>query len=330
MRRLLMAGGGGSFTPPPSVQEQGSWVRDAGNPIITATLVWEYSGIQEPSVIYDGPGDWKMLARAAWTGTSAIEYFTSTDGIAWTRPKEFDTPSAVLGHGSGGEAADCHYPTYIKVGSDYWCYYVSGNPASGPYHRATATDGFTFSYVAGMSITQPAGRASWGNCYVFEEGGSFYGLFEAGDTDGSPVWETYLYTSADGITWSIGNGGSPLSSLQVAAGGMYGGPWMPATPQIGGRYQLWYHAAPAAGDSPTDLYHATSTDLINWTQVTPNPILTRLGSPTFEDLQIADCCVLEVAGTSYLYYSGLNDSGSPQLASIGLATYAGPLSDFDT
>src|SRR4051812_10319244 len=78
LRRLLMAGGGSGGYPHTggTVTEQGAWVRESGNPIVTPTLSWEHNGIQEPSVIYDGVGDWKMLARAAWTTTAAIEYFT--------------------------------------------------------------------------------------------------------------------------------------------------------------------------------------------------------------------------------------------------------------
>src|SRR4051794_21508886 len=108
----MVGGGSGGFRPHPV--EQGAWQRVDGNPIVTASLSWEYSGLQEPSVLYDGPGDWKMLARAAWTGTAAIEYFTSTDGVSWARPFAARSPSAVLGHGSGGESADCHYPHYMK------------------------------------------------------------------------------------------------------------------------------------------------------------------------------------------------------------------------
>lgn len=319
-RRLLLGGlTTGVFA---AVQEQGAWVRVVGNPILEAALSWEHNGLQEASVLYEGPGDWKMLARAAWTTTAAIEYFTSTDGITWTRPLAL----AVLGHGSGGEISgvDCHYPHYMKVGSAYWCYYVSGDPATGPYHRATASDGFTFALVPGMAITLPSGYTSWGNCYVWEEAGTFFGLFEAGSTAGSPTWAIFLYTSADGITWTIGNGGAALSTLQVAAGGAYGGPWMPAGQKVRGRYQLWYHAAPGAGDLPTDLYHASSDDLITWTKVTPGPLLEHDGG-AFEVTQAADPCVLEVDGESWLFYSGVDQD--TENASIGLARFAGPLTE---
>jgi predicted GH43/DUF377 family glycosyl hydrolase len=301
------------------VQEQGAWVRHPDNPIIVPTIYWENDGIQEPSVLYEGPGDWKMLARIGWAGSAAIVYLTSTDGVVWDKP----LANAVLGYGSGGESADCFYPMYLKVGTDYWCYYVAPSPQGG-YHRATSSDGYTFSATT-MNITLPSGMPYWGNAYVWQEDGAFKGLFEAG-TNPTPILRTFLYTSADGINWTIGNGGAELADLQIAAGGMTGGPWLPPGQKRLGRYQLYYHAAPGSGALPTDIYHATSTDLVNWDVVTPNPIITHLGGSTFEKEQAADACVLEVDGTSWMFYSGVDDTGSH--ARIGLAQYAGPLTDF--
>lgn len=141
------------------------------------------------------------------------------------------------------------------------------------------------------------------------------------------LWEIHLFKSTDGgTTWTAQNSGNPLTSLQIHAGGAYGGPGIYPT-QVGGLYQLWYHAVNASGDLPTDIYRATSPDLINWTPITPNPVLTHLGSG-FEFDQVADPCVVEVAGTSYLFYDG--DNNGTSTAAIGVATIGEPVANVIT
>ena len=75
-------------------------------------------------------------------------------------------------------------------------------------------------------------------------------------------WQIYLYASADGLVWTLAHDG-PLLDLQRHAGGMYGGPSFAtiegrlAPRDDHSRYQLFYHAASAAGNLPTDVYHAS-------------------------------------------------------------------------
>jgi sucrose-6-phosphate hydrolase SacC (GH32 family) len=100
---------------------------------------------------------------------------------------------------------------------------------------------------------------------------------------------------------------------------MYGGPRFATidatlTPKFGGVYHLWYHAATTPG-STSDIYHATSTDRINWT--TNGPVLTHTGTG-FELDQVAGPVIVVVSGTAYMYYDGDDNAG--EAAKIGLAT----------
>jgi sucrose-6-phosphate hydrolase SacC (GH32 family) len=316
-RRLLLgASGARSFAG--RIPEQGRWVRNAGNPIfVDPTAVNDAA--QEVSIFYES-GTWKMWYRGGWhtAGETGMGYATSTDGIAWTRY----VGNPVLGAGGSGEDGNVVQPCVLKIDGTWWCYY-NLYPSQAKY-AATSADGLSWT-LAAVTITLPTGMTAWGNVYAWKEGATWYGFFDAGAT--GTYWRAYLFTSSDGLTWTIANGGNALSSLQIASGSMYGNCAMPTPNKVNGRYQMWYHAAPAGatlnGNLPTDIYHASSDDLVSWNVITPNPILTHLGGATFEKEQCADAKVIEVGGLSYLYYSGVDDTGG--YASVGLAQFAGTL-----
>lgn len=313
-RRLLMAGGGsGSFVIPEATVPpfDASWSRSAANPILVPSVAWEETAVVEPSVMYDG--GWRMWYRGGWSH-EAIGYATSSDGVTWTK----DAGNPVYGLGGSGESADIALPNVQKIAGTYWMWAVKHPFGIGGTNAgvvATSSDGLAWTTQA-SSITLPSGKTLWGNNSVWIEGGTWYRLQEAGPS----TWEVYLYTSSDGLAWSIANSGNPLTTLQVAAGGMYGGPSFAmldgsASPTFSGTYHLWYHAAPASGNNPTDIYHATSSDRITWTQTSPNP-LTHTGTGDEAD-QIADPNVVVHAGTAYLFYDttiNATSSGNIKLA----------------
>jgi len=311
VRRLLIAGGGGSFTVgggahPPT---DDSWVRVGGNPVMSPTG-WEGAWILEPTVLYEA-GTFKMIYTGAsgspWTA-SQFGYATSTDGIAWTR----EPSNPVFGRGEGGESGPVFQPTLFKVGSTYRLYYRS---PTNYLCYATSTDLINWTRVATNIISNPDGQSQWNNTSIIIADGTWYMLAEGFK---SPIYKTYLWTSSDGIAWTAGNSGNPLTTLQVAAGGMYGGPFLWPT-QIGGLWHVWYHAASGSGILPTNIYHATSPDFITWTQTSPNPILSY-GGAAFEVDQVADPSIVVVGGTAYLFYNGSDNTA--ETGSIGLATAA--------
>lgn len=314
LTRALLAGGGSSFPAPLYPPTDASWSRSGSNPMVEAIEAWEQTAVQEPDVTYEGT-TWKMWYRGGW-GTEAIGYATSTDGVSWTKYAS----NPVYGGGGSGEAASMALPEVLLVGSTYYLFCVKhpfGIGGTNSQAVATSTDGIAWTTQA-AAMTLPSGKTLWGNSTAWIEGSTWYRLQEAGPT----AWEVYLYTSTDGLTWTIANGGSALSTLQVAAGGMYGGPTFATkngqpVPQWGGLYHLWYHAAPASGNTPTNIYHATSPDKITWTQTSPNPVLTYTGSG-FEVDQVADPSIVVVGSTAYLFYDGNNNPA--ETAYVLLAT----------
>jgi hypothetical protein len=111
-------------------------------------------------------------------------------------------------------------------------------------------------------------------------------------------WSIAYYTSADGLSWTIQNAGLPVLDH---ANGMVGGPWIK---KDGATYYLFAHSA-VDGNSPTDVYRFTSTDLITWTQYPAGPMLWRYTDDEGRLIngQIADAYIVEVSGTAYLFYS---------------------------
>lgn len=303
-RRLLMVAGagGGTFTlAPPAVPPfDSSWTRYGSNPIMTPAVSWEETAVQEPMVLYES-GAWRMWYTGGWThpGTG---YATSTDGLTWTKYAS----NPVYGQGGSGYANTADCPEVTKVGSTYYLFTSGGVTTSNPFTTfrvATSTDGIAWT-TQSSSIAIGSGKTLWGNRTVWIESGTWYMLQESGPTP----WEIYLYTSSDGLTWSIANSGAPLTTLQVATGGMYGGPGLATdstganTPTFSGTYHAWYHAAPAAGNNPTNIYHATSSDRITWTRT--GAVLTHTGSGDEAD-QIADPSIVVVNGTAYLFYDAV-------------------------
>ena len=141
------------------------------------------------------------------------------------------------------------------------------------------------------------------------------------------VWEIFLYYGTSAMKWTIANSGQPLRQLQRYPGSMYGGchiatvdgQYSPRSP-IDGKYHIWYHAG-QHGNLPTDIYHATSNDLLNWTVTPDQPVLKHQGAGSFAYDQVADPSPLTVGNTAYMAYDGDNNGcKSCAHAAIGLAT----------
>lgn len=311
-RRLLLAlaGGDGGF---PARPEIGRWQRQGA--VLTAPS-WASPGILEPTVRYEGAGDWRMWFRGGGlhgegTGGEQIGYATSTDGIAWT-----DSGAAILGGGVGGEAHPTICPHMRTFGtSTFYLYYT--DIVSHQVSCATSTTGISGFTIAGnIGLSLPSGTDEFGHTEVWKEGSTYYALVDAHNTTPS-YWPTFLATSSSPTSgWSWLNSGNQLSTMRPATNGTYGAAYVrPESPTMSGLYECWYHASPVAGNLVSDLYRAYSSDRVNWTQY--GPILQRTGTG-YEIDQVADPCLLEVAGTSYMYYDA--DEAATGICAIKLAT----------
>lgn len=306
----MFPGGPDGGVVPPGLHPpfDNSWARVGGNPVLTADEGWDGNWVLEPTVLYEG-GLFKMIYTGDnGTGGSfnseQFGYAESADGITWTKHG-----SPVFGGGVGGESDYVNQPTLYKDGSTYRLYYRS------PVNYlciATSTDLLTWSVFDTNIIGNPDGQTEWDNTTIIvDTGGTWHMIAEGFKT---PIYRLYYWTSADGLTWTAGNGGAELVDLQVASGGMYGGPFL-WPEQIAGEWHLWYHAAPGSGLLPTNIYHASSPDFVNWTQT---GMVLAYGVDGFEVDQVADPCILVVGSTAYMFYDG--DDNTLFEGAIGLAT----------
>jgi len=90
----------------------------------------------------------------------------------------------------------------------------------------------------------------------------------------------------------------------------------------GSTFRMWYGAM--AADGHDRLGYAFSSDGVNWTKYTGNPILNIGSEGSWDDNHVNDPDVIKVGGTFYLYFTG-QDGTYDQ---IGLATSTNPEGPF--
>ena len=287
------------------------------NPIIEPTLASETTATYEPNIIYENE-KFVMWYSGGWNAPGVFRA-ESADGLTWTK-----SAAPVIGQGNGGVAGVACRPTAIVVDGVYYCYYAIEVANLANWMRVSSVDGVVWgspTVVAAYNLIP--GRSGFANSAVWVEDGTWYGLATAYANE-APQWAIYLMSSADGVSWTVLNSGLPLSTLQVAVGGTYGGANLFRGGMYNGAYHIFYQAAPYWTVNPTNLYHATSTDKINWTR-TAAPLLTYDGDGMGFD-QIGNPSVFESGGNLYLFYDQTDNTA--ESAYIGVAELAGGIEDF--
>jgi len=273
-----------------------NWLRSNANPLFGGSVA---AAAQEPNVMIEG-GIFKMwYTESAGAATPHLSYATSTDGIHWTQY----SGNPALGNGGSGYSGRAEHTSVIKIGSTYYCYFANDN--NGDLLLSTSTNGTSWSTPT-IVIPQhdQAWSQGWNNSYVWQEGGTWHMLVEG--MNGGNLFLITLATSSDGLSWTF-DSHHFLPSLQPRGNGTTGGPWLE---KLGSIYHLWYHGSSNGDNTPTDIYHATSTDLVNWTiQNNGNPIITHSGSGDEID-QVADPAIVVLNGQSYMYFEGVHNGTS--------------------
>lgn len=213
-------------------------------PILSASQPWEQHAVFEPNVWTDAAG-WHMVYTGGWN-TSALGYATarSADG-PWVKH------GPIIGLGHGGWSGSAARSSVLRDRGLLYVYFTE--PEGSALHVAVGPD------IAHLRL---AGPVLTGyrvvNTSVVRDGGRFRLLFEA-NVGGFTHWLTGLADAASPLgpfTVRV----FPLRSLQLSPDGTAGGPDLH---RAAGRWVLLYHAV-RHGTLPSDVYEATSTDLVHW------------------------------------------------------------------
>lgn len=201
---------------------------------------YDTSNLDGPTVIKDGPTDYKMWYSGKDGTYWRVLYATSTDGISWTGN------TMVVDRGAGGESdADYIYsPTVINDGGTYKMWY-GGTSVNWQIHYATSTNGSTWTkYNGGDTPVIGIGESgsssvngSYNPCVIKD--GSVYKIWYNG-YDSSNNNRIHYSSSVDGINWNKSSLYLPLG-LDGESDDI--GTSSPTVIKDDATYKMWYSGA---------------------------------------------------------------------------------------
>lgn len=312
---------------------QTTWVRKT-EPLISPSQAWEATVVQEPDVRLEA-GTYKMWYTANFAA-AAVGYATCTGDPTlvgnWTK----FAGNPVIGQGGSGIAGWASGIQIYKLAGTYNAFYYDA-AGGGNLKRSTSADGTTWAAPSTAIAKGAVGGApgGWANSQAWFDGANFWLFVEASTVGpGGPPWAMWVFKN-NSLTndggWVVQNGGNPISALAVPG---YGNGYGQApniaeidgvdTFVIGARSTLWYHVDKlVAANDQTDITHGYTTDagFVNWTASDVLDLVHNGG--TYEGLQVADPSVLQVNGSSYLFFTGEN--GTVPSGYISVATFPGTL-----
>ena len=288
--------------------------------VLTGEESWEENCVCEPQVMsaeaHAADSKYIMYYRSGW-GTTAVNAAFSDDGVAWE--KYANNPLTTPGDKQGGMQP---WVTYDEA-SKYFYLFTTSSDWYVPNIRRSL-DGLTEWENIYATIPCPDGVSHYfGNRVMWKEEEKYYLLQEMGNMP-SGIWQIFLFSSDDIVTWTSEKEGKPFIELQRHDGAMYGGPSMETVGgQVVGKnetgyYNVYYHAGTAEGNLPTDIFQASSKDILLDDWVVENggaAILKHSGDTTrFDYDQVADPS--RIGGM--IYYDGDNNVNAT--CAIGAST----------
>ncbi len=310
--------------------EADRWVKTTPtNPVVLSYgIAWEGVAVSEPSVLPpslspDGVNYW-MWYRGGFT-TTGIGVATSSDGRTWTKNvgNPIFQPNTAI--------AQFHVYSVGKIGGSYYAIFNKGHTTSTVFRYATSTDGLAWT-DGGQALATTlnnwwyrSAAPAAGNTSVYFDGSTYHLFFEAQDANGN--WQIGRATSSTPQGPYTETAGNPILAFQPPGfvNPQASGPYLV---KIGSVFHMWYHSQPnlISGTVNSRIYRATSSSISGpWAIVGPVPGvgITESGAGLTLQDQTADPCVLEVSGSSYMWYD--IDDNTNGAAKICLATFSGTL-----
>jgi len=223
-----------------------------------------------------------------------------SSALGWATAENPEGPwvkhGVVLGKGAGGWTGPvAHHSVFVDGGKKYVFFPDEIYGFGSVLRVAVGRDMQHLHVLPTPVLTPPKGGLGLANSSVIRNGSVFRMMFESRVRDGS-MWNMGIAVAK--TPWGpYSVQAFPLPTLQRGILTTYGGPDLRTS---GHGFELWYHAA--SGDDkvlPTDLYKATSDDLVSW-KASSTPVFRR--TKNFD--QYAD----PVVTNGDLFFDGMNNA----------------------
>ena len=273
---------------------QTQWTKYMNNPVLTkGPDNWDIIAIGQPAVLFGNDTIKMWYAGVGADMKARICYATSIDGINWVK---YNSPVLDIGGPGEWDRGWLDTPEILKDSNDYKLYFYGDTiqqivPGSSAIGVAVSTDGIHWTKDPGNPILSKGILGEW-DCTWIESpavihdsvNGEYKMWYNGVDTS---TWRIPigLATSSDGIHWTK-YAGNPV--LFPGNWGDYDDMWL-GTPSVifkSGKYEMWYTSTCSNSYNYTtyrfdtvNVCFATSTDGINWTKYSGNPLFNTFTSP---------------------------------------------------
>ncbi len=169
---------------------------------------------------------------------------------------------------------------------------------------ATSYYGFDWKDHPASPVLQEGLSGSWDDGEVYNptvlKDGGVYKMWYTGWSPSTRLPRIGYATSPDGITWTKHAG----SVLDLGASGTWEsyGVGAPTVTKDGGLYEMWYEGEDAGGW--WRIGYATSSDGINWTKDSHNPVLLEGASGSWEEWGLGAPAVIKEGTRYHMWYHG--------------------------
>jgi hypothetical protein len=319
------------------------WARHASNPVLEKSpSSWDPTGVRDPELMIDTSGylvqesgnyilyyNGYDIVGSVWE--RRIGRATSPDEINWTK-----NPSAnpVLSEGAAGQwdEGGVWLGSVVKKGAnDYIMFYAGFSGTVYGIGIAESTDGINWTKYVNNPILDESDFAVGGTgvlalTYCIKLSNGTWVLYFEGKSPSGVGYHIYGAQSTDDegkTNWAALNSGDAV--IEPSAG-----EWDSAdvaNPKIceieNGKYVIAYDGYSIGNNYRYILGFAESTDLVNWTKYSENPVMLLGTSGEWDDYRIEGLTIAkdDVGSSSVrMWYFGIPTVHSAQDAAVGHAT----------
>lgn len=317
----LLSGGLPLPSRPGEAGRQVTWVKHAGNPVLSAGPAgsWDDAAVGLPSLLAADGGYlmWYSGGNTVDPGLR-IGLAASSDGLGWT--KAAGNPVLTVGPPGGWDSGCVTAPNVIYRDGLYRMWYRGTQDSdrcqqAAALGYATSPDGTRWTRYAANPVLTVGAADAWDGDMVW----SASVLAEAG---GYKMWYSACRggrcrigcaASPDGISWTK-HAGNPV--LDVGPAGAWDSltVYYPNVIRAGGAYEMWYTGFDGR---QLRIGHATSADGVAWTRDPANPVLAGGPAGSWDRQGVLAAPVIAQPGAARMWYTGWDEAG---IFRVGAAT----------